>query len=104
MHMDWNFNRRKGDLEISHFDTSVKPGGLSFSGPIAAPGNPNQFSGGLAGSGIVGVASGTFVSNGNTPAAGVIGNWSGAGIVNQRAYQATGIFAGVGGVAVPHGD
>jgi hypothetical protein len=44
------------------------------------------------------------VSNGNTPAAGVIGNWSGAGIVNQRAYQATGIFAGVGGVAVPHGD
>ena len=38
MGMNWDFGSRTGDLTISKFDTSVTPGGLTFSGPMCAPG------------------------------------------------------------------
>ena len=34
--MSWSFANRTGDLSISHFDTSVTPGGLSFTGALCA--------------------------------------------------------------------
>ena len=35
MDMDWDFNSRSGDLTISHFDRSITPGGLTFSGAMS---------------------------------------------------------------------
>jgi hypothetical protein len=113
MSMDWDFNARSGDLEISHFDTSVTPKGLTFGGTMSSPGElgaaPNVFSGplGLRGElpdnlseleGISGTANGSFVrgpsnvSQGalqNRPE-GVIGNWN----VGAERYAVTGVFAG----------
>lgn len=101
LHMSWDFDSRRGQLAISKFDTGFKPGGLSFSGPLAASQNANQFVGVLGGSGLVGAATGSFVSHKGNPAAGVIGNWSGLGIVDRRAYQATGIFGGAQTSVIP---
>ena len=106
--MNWDFANRTGDLTISKFDTSVVAGGLTFSGPMCAPGvtcgggnfvtpEGNHFGGPLSGalpgnSGgpLAGGAIGSFVNNGNTVAAGVIGNWN----VHNDVYGATGIFGG----------
>jgi hypothetical protein len=100
--MSWDFAQRSGDLEITRFDTANFSGGLSFGGPMSAPGqlaaNANHFSGPLSGSlpgdlgALNGSAVGSFVNNGDIKAAGVIGNWN---IANQ-VYRAGGIFAGVG--------
>ena len=105
MRMDWNFSDRSGNLQINHFDTKVTPGGLSFSGAMAAPGVPNgnHFGGALSGGtpdiALSGHAAGSFVNNGpDKPAAGAIGNWN----VGNDAYKATGIFAGSGTPQVPH--
>jgi hypothetical protein len=38
LNMNWNFAQRSGDLTISHFDTAHIAGGLTFAGPMCAPG------------------------------------------------------------------
>jgi trimeric autotransporter adhesin len=99
--MNWSFAQRSGDLTISKFDTAAIPGGLTFQGPMTAPGVvSNQFGGSLSGSvnnlPLSGSAVGSFVNNGLTnPAAGIIGNWN---IADQQRnfYKAGGILAGVG--------
>jgi hypothetical protein len=112
--MNWNFAGHTGDLTISKFDTSVTPGGLTFTGDMCAPGvacgggnfvapEGNHFGGPLSGTlpnnlglpenidrVLAGSAVGSFVNNGNTLAAGVIGNWN----VHNDVYGATGIFGG----------
>ena len=108
--MNWNFADRVGDLTISKFDTTVVPGGLSFSGSMCAPGvscgenagvpSGNHFGGRLSVvqsaslpnslSDLAGSAARSFVNNGNTVAAGVIGNFK----VQNDVYGATGIFGG----------
>jgi hypothetical protein len=98
--MAWNFAQRSGDLQISKFDTANFNNGLTFSGPMSAPGvaNGNHFAGPLYGQlpsnlgSLSGSAVGSFVNNGDMKAAGVIGNWN---VVNS-AYRAGGIFAGAG--------
>jgi hypothetical protein len=98
MNMNWNFASRSGNLSISGFDKSVTPAGLSFGGPMTAPGqlasSPNQFSGTLSGTGVAGAlsgsANGSFVKGLSDPAANVMGNFN---VANQR-YIANGIFAG----------
>ena len=112
MGMDWNFASRTGNFEITHFDTSVTPAGLSFGGPMCAPGvagcgaTAGNFGGPISGQlpngiGISGAASGSFVRGpqnyGTTGTAiprsipqGIIGNWN----VGSSHYNATGIFAG----------
>jgi hypothetical protein len=107
--MDWNFAQRSGNLEISRFDAANFNGGLTFSGPMSAPGviagNGNHFGGPLSGQlpgnlgSLSGSAVGSFVNNGDVKAAGVIGNWNVAG----SAYRAGGVFAGVG-TPIPHPD
>ena len=116
MDMDWDFNSRSGDLTIGHFDRSITPGGLTFTGAMSAPGElatgKNQFGGPLSLAndnlpenlsdlnGMTGSATGSFVRGpnnfsggqpirGSTPQ-GVIGNWN----VGSARYNATGIFAG----------
>jgi len=116
MDMDWDFNSRSGDLTIGHFDRSITPGGLTFTGAMSAPGElatgKNQFGGPLSLAndnlpenlsdlnGMTGSATGSFVRGpnnfsggqpirGSTPQ-GVIGNWN----VGSGRYNATGIFAG----------
>jgi hypothetical protein len=111
MGMNWDFASRSGTLNITGFDTSVTPSGLSFGGTMTMPGVvdgqivptglPNQFSGALTGNNPVvgalgGSANGSFVSSpglGQAPN-GVIGNWnvSNAGIDTPATYGATGIF------------
>lgn len=96
--MTWHFGSRTGGLTISNFDRSVTPEGLTFSGPMSAPGviDGNHFSGPLSGQlpsdlgSLSGSAAGSFANNGNTVAAGVIGNWN----IGNNAYNAAGIFAG----------
>ena len=101
MEMDWSFSDRSGELRVSQFDRSVTPGGLSFSGPMCAPGEGcgtrpgNHFGGPLttpdnSPMALTGSANGSFVNKGATPAAGVIGNWD----VGSENYKATGIFGG----------
>ena len=111
--MSWNFGSRTGDLTISKFDAShFNDGqGLSFSGPMCAPGVAacataagNHFGGPLAGSmdanfRFSGAANGAFVrAPGQLPGtipAGAIGNWYVSGSRSQGAgYKASGIFAG----------
>jgi FecR protein len=110
--MHWNFGDHNGDLTISKFDTSITPGGLTFSGPMCATGATcgdvkvpagNQFGGELTGSlptgpPLTGGAVGSFVKNGSDPVAGVIGNWA-IGTPNDSHaasyYSAAGIFGGV---------
>jgi hypothetical protein len=116
MYMDWDFNARSGNLSIYHFDRSVTPGGLTFSGTMTTPGElsgKNKFEGPLSLTnenlpdnlselnGMTGSANGSFVRGplnfnndhrpipGSTPQ-GVIGNWN----VGSERYSATGIFAG----------
>ena len=110
MRMTWDFAARAGDLTISKFDTSVIPGGLTFTGRMTTPGElagKNQFSGSLSGvnlpdnlSDLSGSANGSFVRgpdnfrdgtaiSKSTPQ-GVIGNWN----VGSPKYEAGGIFAG----------
>ena len=103
------FAQRSGDLQISKFDTANFNNGLTFSGPMSAPGvaNGNRFTGPLYGQlpsnlgSLSGSAAGSFVNNGDMKAAGVIGNWN---VVNS-AYRAGGIFAGAGSpIAGLHGN
>jgi hypothetical protein len=102
MNMSWTFNTRSGQFDITHFDTSVTPSGLSFGGALRAPGvsNGNAFTGVLSGGlpndpgSLSGGVAGSFARSpgqisGAVPS-GVIGNWN---IGNSR-YNATGIFAG----------
>jgi hypothetical protein len=104
--MDWNFAQRSGNFEISRFDTANFNSGLTFSGPMSAPGvaNGNHFSGSLYGQlpsnlgSLSGSAVGSFANNGDIKAAGVVGNWN----VANQAYRAGGILAGVG-TPIPHG-
>ena len=107
MNMDWEFAKRKGNLEISQFDTPHIDGGLTFQGQMSTPGTlKNKFGGDLALtspnilanlSDLRGFAQGSFVKETNNPAQGVIGNWN----VGGANYGATGIFAGSKG-GVPH--
>jgi hypothetical protein len=115
MYMDWDFNARSGNFSISHFDRSITPGGLTFSGEMTTPGEltgKNKFGGPLSLAnenlpenlsdlnGITGSANGSFVRGpidfrGGAPVSGrvpqgVIGNWN----VGSERYNATGIFAG----------
>src|SRR6185369_13458429 len=101
------FASRTGDLAISKFDSShFNDGtGLSFSGPMCAPGVAgcattagNHFGGPLAGSidanfRLVGAANGAFVrSPGQLPGAipaGAIGNWYISGNGSQGASYKT---------------
>jgi FecR protein len=119
MGMSWSFGTRTGQLDITHFDTSVAPDGLHFQGAMSMPGVvngqivatnlPNQFTGGLSGIGtpsnigvLSGNANGSFVGAtqlltslpGNPQ--GVIGNWNigNGNSDNHFTYGATGIFAG----------
>jgi hypothetical protein len=103
------FAQRSGDLQISKFDTANFNNGLTFSGPMSAPGvaNGNRFTGPLYGQlpsnlgSLSGSAVGSFVNNGDMKVAGVIGNWN---VVNS-AYRAGGIFAGAGSpIAGLHGN
>jgi hypothetical protein len=116
MDMNWDFNARSGDLTISHFDRSITPGGLTFTGAMSAPGElsgKNKFGGPLTLdntnlpnnlselNGMTGSATGSFVrgpdnyrnngeiKSGSKPQ-GVIGNWN----VGSARYNANGIFAG----------
>ena len=107
--MAWNFAQRSGDLQISKFDTANFNNGLTFSGPMSAPGvaNGNHFAGPLYGQlpsnlgSLSGSAVGSFVNNGDMKAGGVIGNWN---VVNS-AYRAGGIFAAAGSpIAGLHGN
>jgi len=117
MDMSWNFAERSGTLDITHFDTSVTPQGLSFGGSMHAPGvldaPGNAFTGTITGqlpehlpcvgclpgsTALTGVANGSFAGSpgaGLTPS-GVIGNWNiGNGQDNNTfTYGATGVFAG----------
>jgi len=111
MDMNWDFGKRLGDLKISKFDMAHIEGGLTFAGPMCAPGVGcgtafgNHFGGPLTVKmtdnlpndlqSVRGSAIGSFVNNGNLNAAGVIGNWgvSNRGVSNNH-YSATGIFAG----------
>jgi hypothetical protein len=106
MDMNWDFGKRLGDLKISKFDMAHIEGGLTFAGPMCAPGVGcgtafgNHFGGPLTVKmtdnlpndlqSVRGSAIGSFVNNGNLKAAGVIGNWG----VSNNHYGATGIFAG----------
>jgi hypothetical protein len=105
MNMDWQFAKRKGNLEISHFDAeNTIAGGLTFQGQMSTPGNlKNKFGGDLSLtsqdvpsnlSDLQGFAQGSFVKGPKNPAQGVMGNWS----VGGQNYGATGIFAGSKGV------
>jgi hypothetical protein len=110
--MDWSFASRSGNLEISKFDTKNFDGGLSFSGPMCAPGVAcgsqqlvtaagSHFGGPISGNlpgnlgSLSGSAAGSFVNNGQIAAGGIMGNWNVAG----DSYRATGIFGGMG---TPH--
>ena len=95
IHMDWDFGKRSGNLNIIDFDQ----GKLSLSGKMSMPGqlsSINKFSGPLSavgendipGSAITGSAVGSFAKRGADPAGGVIGNWNAA----NQVYKATGIF------------
>jgi hypothetical protein len=106
--MNWNFANRLGNLTISKFDTSVTPGGLTFTGDMCAPGvacgggnfvtpEGNHFGGPLSGAlpgnlggPLDGNALGSFVNNGNTVAAGVIGRFE----ANNDLYGVAGVFGG----------
>ena len=100
LNMDWNFASRKGNLEISQFDTPHIDGGLTFQGEMNTPGVlKNKFGGPLALtspnipenlSDVQGFAQGSFVKGPDHAAQGVIGNWN----VGGQNYGATGIFAG----------
>jgi hypothetical protein len=119
MGMSWSFGTRTGQLDITHFDTSVAPDGLHFQGAMSMPGvvngqivatnSPNQFTGVLSGIGtpsnigvLSGNANGSFVGATQLPTnlpgnpQGVIGNWNvGNGHDSVPfTYGATGIFAG----------
>jgi hypothetical protein len=101
--MTWNFASSTGDFAISHFDTAATSDGLSFGGPMCAPGvagcgtpSGNHFGGPLSGglpngAALTGFAAGSFVNNGSDKAAGVIGNWN----ISNSQYEATGIFGGL---------
>jgi hypothetical protein len=116
MTMHWDFGTRTGQFDVTKFDTLNFPdGGISFGGPLKAPGVPtgqlNQFSGQLTGMlpnqpawqdvnlALTGGVTGSFVKGpsqvaGDIPAA-AIGNWAitnGAQYSNY--YNASGIFAG----------
>ena len=105
LNMSWDFGSRTGDLTISKFDAShFNDGqGLSFSGPMCAPGVAgcaaaagNHFGGPLAGSidanfRLSGAANGAFVrAPGQLPGTGAIGNWyvSGNGSQGRVTRQA----------------
>jgi hypothetical protein len=109
LEMNWAFASRTGDLTISKFDTQNFNDGLTFSGPMCAPGvygcgtgAGNHFGGPLntpQGSPIAltGSAAGSFVNNGAAKAAAVVGNWN----IGGAGYKATGILAGSGIPQIP---
>jgi hypothetical protein len=76
MTMVWDFNTRRGPLTISHFDTSIISGGLTFAGSMCAPGatecrtpvppKGNLFSGTLTGQLPTSLVS-TSLENANLP-------------------------------------
>jgi FecR protein len=118
--LTWDFAPRTGTFKITEFDKSVTPGGLTFLGPMCAPGvacsgapnhstpRGNHFGGPLSGNAggiaLAGSAQGSFVRGpanfdlkglpirGGIPQ-GAIGDWNvrGAGL-NGAGYKATGIF------------
>ena len=120
MDMSWDFGTRKGQFDITHFDASVTPQGLSFHSDMSMPGvlnngSPNQFTGDLSGAlpsnpggcstcltPISGGVNGSFVGATTLPNSlpgnpqGVIGNWNigNGNSDNHFTYGATGIFAG----------
>jgi hypothetical protein len=123
MQMLWDFGSRTGTLTISQFDAGNIPGGgLSFSGPMCAPGvgcstsaisGSNTFSGPLSGQlptslvsasvspSLVGSANGSFVSGPNNldTLGKLIPQSVPQGVignwnVHNTVYGASGIFAG----------
>lgn len=82
--MDWNFKKRKGNLEITNF------AGKNFGGTMRAPGQVD-FAGVISGSGGIGAASGSFVGpRGGAAPAGVMGNFG----IGANSWKANGIFGG----------
>ena len=95
MDMSWNFGKRSGRLDITHFDGKDFGGPLCGAGLLCAKGD-NHFVGVLSGSGVAGTAAGSFVHPHNWQRQtrqpdGVIGNFG----VTGNHYQVTGIFGGV---------
>lgn len=89
--LDWDFAKRRGNLQISNFGNKDLGVSKSFGGRVKSPAGVVGFSGNIAGNGGKGAARGTFVGPrpGLAPK-GVIGDFGIAG----RNWRANGVYGG----------
>jgi hypothetical protein len=102
--LDWNFQARSGEFEITNFNAPGSGfGPPNANGTLRIPENlastaSNRFNGSITGTvgpvtqgfGVNGNAYGSFARRGTDPVAGAIGNWHAGN--SQNNYRATGIF------------